>query len=117
MRRRGKRRLARVASGPAMTAGLPLAFAWLEAPSPSPSTPPSAGRGQLTAPAEAPPHVVRDRVPQGDGFHFLQPAHQQAVKPSIPRLRVDALHRARPPLVDLLRLVRLHPLAPLGYLL
>src|SRR5262245_4218189 len=63
MRRRGKRRPAGVASGPAVSAGHPLAFACLEALSPSPSWPPSAPSGQLPAPADPPPHVVRDRAP------------------------------------------------------
>src|SRR4051812_44232976 len=103
--------------GPAATREWPWGFPCLGTTAPWPSSPRSPCHGQPTAQADAPPHVVRDRVPQGDRLDLPQPAHQQPVKPPVARLRVAALDRARPALVDLLRLVRLHPLAPGRHLL
>ena len=78
-------------------APVPLSF--------SPPAPP----GARPHPAD---HVVRDRVPQGDRLDLRQATHQQAHRPPVARLRVDAFGRRRPFLVDRLGLLRRHPLPP-----
>src|SRR5947209_7501291 len=112
MWRRGIADAITVVSEPAVARDWPWRFSCLGVTTLWPASPGSACHGQPTAQADAPPHVVRDRVPQGNRLHLLQPAHQQPDQPPVPRLRVAALDRARPLLVDLLRLLRLHPLAP-----
>src|SRR5262245_54010850 len=75
---------------------------------------------QCLLPSAQPPaarHVVSDGEPQGDRLDLTQAADQQADQPPVPCLRVDALDRAGPLPVDLLGLVRPHPLPPLSDLL
>src|SRR5437016_1659788 len=113
MRRGGKGQAAGIASGSATTSGLPLALFRLQDAARSPSSPCSDRRRRLSTQAQAPPDVVRDRVPQRDRLHLLHPAHQQPQQPPVASLRVDALYRTGPVLVDLLRLITLHPHTPL----
>src|SRR5436309_7121352 len=105
MWRGGKEQPAGVAAPPAAVATLLVRSSPFRAPALSPSAPGSARQRQATTQAEAAPYVVRDRIPQRQRLDFLQSTHQQADQAAVPRLRVDALDRARPLLVDLLGLV------------
>src|SRR5512147_3147617 len=59
--------------------------------------------------------VVRQRIPQRDRLDLGQATHQHTDQPATTRQRVDAFGRRGSLLVDLLGLIRPHPLPPCRY--
>ncbi len=57
--------------------------------------------------------IVGKSKPEQDGFRFREASHQELSEPAIAGDRIDTLARGSSLLVDLLRLLGSHPLAPL----